>query len=71
MNATKQGLQAGQSTRIALNKATNTAVEGGKTVATAVSGFIKGFLAPTEAYEAPKAKRAAPKAKPTSPRKAK
>lgn len=69
MNATKQGLQAGQSTRIALNKATNTAVEGGKTVATAVSGFIKGFLAPTEAL--PQAKRAAPKAKPTSPRKAK
>lgn len=69
MNATKQGLQAGQSTRIALNKATNTALEGGKTVATAVSGFIKGFLAPVEAP--PQAKRAAPKAKPTSARKAK
>ena len=44
MNATKQGLSAGQSTRRVVNKATTTAVDGGMTVATAVGGFFKGFF---------------------------
>ncbi|MDL2342421.1 MAG: hypothetical protein QFB87_05080 [Patescibacteria group bacterium] len=56
MNATKQGLQAGQSTRRIANKATSTAVEGGKTVATAVSGFVKGFFSNPDA-PAPRARR--------------
>ena len=49
MNATQQGLSAGQSTRRVVNKATTTAVDGGMTVATAVSGFFKGFFSSPEA----------------------
>jgi hypothetical protein len=44
MNATKQGMKAGQSTRRVVDKATHTTIEGGKTVVTAVSGFVKGFI---------------------------
>jgi hypothetical protein len=61
MNATKQGHQAGQSTRLVVNKATHTTVEAGKTVATAAIGFLKGFLAPADAYVVPKrARKASP-----------
>ena len=45
MNNTKQGYTAGQSTRVVVNKATHTTVEAGKTVATTVGGFLKGFFA--------------------------
>lgn len=63
MNATKQGHNAGQSTRRVVDKATHTAYEGGKTVLTAASGFIKGFLAPADAYVVPRAKRTTRSAK--------
>lgn len=49
MNATQQGLSAGQSTRRVANQATTTVVEGGKTVATALAGFMKGFFSSPEA----------------------
>lgn len=61
MNATNQGIKAGQSTRLAVNKATHTTVEAGKTVGTALGGFIKGFFAPADAYVVP--------SKPSTPRK--
>lgn len=57
MNATNQGINAGQSTRLVVNKATHTTVEAGKTVATAVGGFIKGFFAPADAYVVPSTPR--------------
>ena len=44
MNNTKQGYSAGQSTRVVVNNATHTTVEVGKTVATTVGGFLKGFF---------------------------
>ena len=58
MNATKQGLSAGQSTRRVANVATHATYEGGKTVATAVGGFFRGFFgtqdsAPADVVEAP------------------
>ena len=49
MNATQQGLSAGQSTRRVVNQATHTVVEGGLTVTTALAGFMKGFFSSPEA----------------------
>lgn len=49
MNATQQGLSAGQSTRRVVNQATHTVVEGGLTVTTALAGFMKGFFSTPEA----------------------
>lgn len=68
MNATQQGLSAGQSTRRVVNQATHTVVEGGLAVTTALAGFMKGFFSTPEA-----APEAAPEvaAKPTTRRTAK
>ena len=62
MNATKQGINAGQATRRVVNKATSTTVEASKTVGTAVGGFWKGFFSNPD-VPAPRAKRVANKAK--------
>lgn len=58
MNATKQGINAGQSTRKVVNHATHSTIEAGKTVATAVGGFFKGFLA--SEYPVQSTKRSVP-----------
>lgn len=63
MNNTKQGYTAGQSTRVAVNKATTSTVEVGKTVATTVGGFLKGFFANPDQPVCAKAKRVARSAK--------
>lgn len=62
MNNTKQGFTAGQSTRVAVNKATHTTLEATKTVTTTVGGFIKGFFASPDAPVAVRATKRISKA---------